>query len=230
MKLTFLVPSTSKSRNWKSWDDTYLAKILLPSIDNSKHDIEVYVGYGTEDNFYMNKDNRKEIFNNIKITWFPFTNYVGNPCGIWNELAKICDSEYMFVCGDDIKLHNDPIWMDIFEVKLKSNNNMGYAAGWSNNDSIPTQFMIHQNHLKIFGFIYPPEIRNWYCDNWMHGIYPENMRYWNKEIKHLNSGGDPRYKPEELNNKQLYDLLDKYSSLINKYICEKNMRTYPPIY
>jgi hypothetical protein len=37
--------------------------------------------------------------------------------------------------------------------------------GYSNNERIPTQFLIHKIHLEIFDWVYPPEIPNWGVDD-----------------------------------------------------------------
>ncbi len=218
MKIAVIVPTTSRNREWTKWEDTYLASILLPSI-NTEHEITMYIGYGTEDDFFMNHQNRRNKYKNIKLKWYSFTNFEGNPCAIWTELGKKSVEDYIFVCGDDIKLDANPKWWDIFIDALQKQNNMGYAAGWSNNDSIPTQFLIHRNHIQLFDFVYPPQIRNWFCDDWMANVYPNKMRYWNKNIKHLNIGGAPRY--EVIMADKLYKMLIKrHRPLIYKFKAE----------
>ena len=46
--------------------------------------------------------------------------------------------------------------------------------------------------MDIFGFYFPEEIRNWYCDDWITKVYYPDHFY---ELKHyvINKGGDPRY-------------------------------------
>jgi hypothetical protein len=67
--------------------------------------------------------------------------------------------------------------------------------------------MFHKTHLDIFGFVYPPQIHNWYCDSFIHGLYGKQFGNWMKEYKHLNTGGRQRYKPK--NDKKLCELLIK---------------------
>ena len=47
----------------------------------------------------------------------------------------------------------------------------------NNNDIIPTQFLFHKNHYEIFGWIFPPQIKNWQCDNFIYNIYNRMNAY-----------------------------------------------------
>ena len=121
------------------------------------------------------------------------------------------------VLGDDIVCDKRKEWLGIFIKNLKNNNNIGFSAGWSNNDKIPTQFLIHKTHIDIFGFVYPPQIYNWYCDNWMAQVYGKKFGNWLKDYKLLNVGGEPRYTPN--NDKRLCDMLvSRHRKKIIKYI------------
>tara|TARA_R110002124_G_scaffold144353_1_gene309409 strand:- start:26 stop:706 length:681 start_codon:yes stop_codon:yes gene_type:complete len=219
MEVAFLIPSTSRNRDWENIHETYLFNILMPTLCNMKTPIKikVFVGYDVGDRIY--REERINKFKHIDIEWFGMDGFKGNPCGIWNGLGEVAIQQgykYFFVCGDDIHIE-DSDWLHRFIVNLNLNNKIGFCAGWSNNDSIPTQFLIHKTHIDILGFIYPPEIHNWYCDNWMNDVYPQKYRYWNKDIKLLNCGGQPRYKPN--NDKQLAEMLvRRQRPLINQFI------------
>ena len=53
--------------------------------------------------------------------------------------------------------------------------------------------------MEIFGFFFPEEIKNWYCDDWITNIYYPNY-FYKLEHFHFNQGGEPRYVIEgELN-------------------------------
>ena len=203
MKVAFCIPTTSNKRDWDNLGDTYLSKYLLPSLNiilNSNIDVEIYIGYDHDDKLYSNiqlPNNISGNKKNINLKWIEFNGYKGNPCGIWNGLAKEAFkiNEYVFICGDDIILSQDSNWLQVFIDKLINNNNIGYSAGWSNNDDIPTQFLLHRKHLEIFGYIFPHEIHNWYCDNYMKELYGKEYSNWMWEYKHINAGGQPRYEP-----------------------------------
>tara|TARA_R110000803_G_scaffold200739_2_gene265264 strand:- start:2035 stop:2703 length:669 start_codon:yes stop_codon:yes gene_type:complete len=220
-KIAFLIPTTSKNREWKTFNDSYLCQILLPSI-NLQQDITLYIGYDDDDDLFKKSKNRISKYENIKFKWFSFNGYKGNPCAIWSKLADyaIVDNfEYFFVLGDDIALDKRHEWMGVFLKALKKNNNIGYSAGWSNNDDIPTQFLLHKNHIDIFGWVYPPQIKNWQCDDFIYHLYGDKYGNWLRQYKHLNCGGQPRYQPDNCitlreilvkkNRKVLKSYLDK---------------------
>jgi hypothetical protein len=218
MKIAFLVPTTSKDRKWDNFNDSYLNQILLPSINNLSYsfDIEVYIGYDYDDILFTNIE-LPEKYNKISLKWFCMNeNYKGKPCHIWNTLAEMAlldNHSYLQVCGDDISFDNRSEWLGIFIKLLKGNNNIGYVSGWSNNDNIPTQFLFHKTHIDIFGWIFPPAIHNWYCDDFIYGLY-KDKGIWIKKYHHLNIGGSPRYIPN--NDKELCKkLIKKFRKKLN---------------
>ena len=226
MKLSILVPSTTRYRDWNDITQTYLYDIFCKSLLSNlpEHEITVYIGYDKDDHIYkktnqINKFN-EFIDNKIGIKWIKCDYPRGHVTKIWNRLCSesIKDGfEYMYVCGDDIQFPEDKKWLDIFIEKLQKNDNIGWSAPWSNNDELPTQFMIHKTHFDIFGFVYPEQIQNWFCDNFMNELYHKKYRNWCKEIHHLNLGGKPRYEPQP--DKNLCNaLLRRHGGKINKYV------------
>jgi hypothetical protein len=217
MTIAFTVPSTSNGKDWETIQDTFLYKIFLPSLEILKEDIAVYIGYDNDDKLYSNISLPTN-YKNINLKWIPFdSSFKGKPCHIWNKLSELAfkESEYVFCCGDDIQLDSNENWLKVFIDYLKTNNNIGYSAGWSNNDNIPTQFLFHKKHFDIFGFIYPPAIHNWYCDDFIYGLYGR-FGNWLKDYKHLNLGGTPRYTPN--NDKTLCQMLiRRHKKQLNKY-------------
>ena len=231
MKVAFLVPSTTNKRDWKCIEETYLFQILFTGLERyhpNGIDITVYVGYNDDDKIYSNDNERLKcnaIFMNFNIVWIPMTNDTkGKPTWIWNRLGEqaIEDGfEYFKVLGDDIQIPKDRGWLGYFVNKLKKNDNIGFSSGFSNNNQIPTQFLVHKNHIKIFGFIYPNEIPNWGCDNWMFEVYPEKYRGWYKQIDLPNMGGEPRYEIQ-FNPRYVNAIVKRYKPKFNRFISEKN--------
>ena len=209
----FLVPSTTRNRNWNSIEDTYLWNTLLRTLDKSCPDIDivVFVGYDENDTIYAQEEERMKVnatFLKFRVEWVAFKPDPGNVVAVWNGLLEVAikqNFEWFQILGDDIRLPNDPCWLRLFQKNLKKQNYIGWAAGYSNNDEIATQFLIHKTHRDIFEFVFPPQIKNWFCDDWLHNIYPERYRYWRKDYPLLNTGGDPRYNP--LDDKKLCQML-----------------------
>jgi len=93
-RVAFLIPSTSKNRDWASFSESYLNKILFPSITklSNNYDIEVYIGYDRIDPLFSAIELPKH-YNNIVVKWFPFSEeYQGKPTHIWNKLADGLES------------------------------------------------------------------------------------------------------------------------------------------
>lgn len=200
----FLVPTTSRNREWNDITETYLNTVLFRTMEQTPMgvDITVFVGYDTNDPIFSDKEQQLKlnaVYMNFNIIWCPMKPDPGNVVRIWNELASIARKHkfmWYMVLGDDIRLPRDGAWLRLFQKNIKKNNYIGWAAGWSNNDEIATQFLIHDTHLQIMEFVYPPQIKNWYCDNWLFEVYPKKYRYWRKDYPLLNMGGDPRYQPK----------------------------------
>lgn len=220
-KIAFLVPTTSNKRDWNNFRETYLNQILLPSISDLTTfcDITVYIGYNDDDRLFSNislPDN----YENISLKWIPFDeNFKGKPTHIWNVLANTCIQDgfdYMQVCGDDIRFDPDINWLRIFIDCLKMKNNIGYSSGFSNNPAIPTQFLFHKKHYKMFGWIFPPQITDWQCDDFIYHLYGKRGN-WLKKFNHYNCGGEPRYTPS--NPVKLREMLVKRNKkILNKYL------------
>lgn len=229
MKIAFLVPSTSNKRDWKKAEETHLWSILCNSLElyTPEHQIKLFVGFNTNDAVYSQPEERfkfNAVFINFVIEFVPMDDDTkGKPTWIWNRLGeKAIEQGYQYfkLLGDDIKMPNDNGWLGAFINKLKKNNNIGWSAGYSNNDNIPTQFLVHKNHYDIFGFFYPPEIPNWTCDDFMFQIYPEKYRTWLKSYPLLNLGGEPRYEIT-FSEKFLKGIIRRYKPKLNSYLYHK---------
>ncbi len=226
MKVAFLVPSTSNKRDWKTAEQTHLWELLCSSLEHYTpcHEIKLFVGYDEDDAVYSKEQERLKfhsVFMNFEIEFFPMTEDTkGKPTVIWNRLGEEAikqDYEYFKLLGDDIKMPNDTGWLGCFLNKLKKNNNIGWVAGWSNNNQIPTQFLVHKTHYDIFGFFYPTEIPNWGCDNWLAEIYPDKFKFWLKSFPLLNLGGEPRYEIS-FNENFIKAILRRYKPKFNSYL------------
>lgn len=229
MKVAFLIPSTTNNRDeWQTAQDTYLWKILCESLEKytPDHEIKLFIGYDDDDRIYSVAEERLKFrakFMNYKIEWFPQFHKKGKVTMIWNSLAYEAlkqEYDYMKVLGDDIRMPNDKGWLGCMINKLKKNQNIGFSAGWSNNDQIPTQFLIHKNHINIFDFVYPNEIPNWGCDNWMYDVYPEKYRNWLKSYPLLNVGGQPRYEIQ-FSETFVAAIVRRYKPKFIKFLSEK---------
>ena len=228
MKIALIVPSTTRGLDIDDITDTHLYKILIQSLSKDKpkkHKITIYVGYDNDDKIYSNSEQRLKLnalCEKVNIEWIEQNVEKGHVSEIWNNLGHraVQDNfEYIYVCGDDIEIDNNR-WIKDWIPKLKENNNIGWVAGYSHNNRIPTQFLIHKTHIDIFGFVYPKEIKNWGVDDWLFGVYNEKYRLWLKEYRHLNVGGQPRYKVEH-NPRYYQKIIERYRKVLYRYLSSK---------
>ena len=116
---------------------------------------------------------------------------------MWNKLFNIayedkCD--YFFQCGDDIEFKTKG-WINYCIQTLQKTDNCGLTGPIDeNNPQLLTQSFISRKHMELFGYYFPPEIMNWYCDDWINEIYKSINKYYPlKNHLCINRGGEPRY-------------------------------------
>jgi len=185
---------------------------------NSEYEYKLYVGVDFGDPFYS----RPEIINFYKgigldIEFLFLTNIEkGHVTKIWNILAKKAYDEganYIFACGDDI-LFLDNLWINDSVYLLKKNNDIGLTGPLSENIRIFTQCFVGRKHIDIFGFFFPEEIKNWYCDDWISCVY--SIKSYLIPQRCSNSGGKPRYNITEC--PRLYELVNRDRKILENYI------------
>ena len=205
MKLGILIPCTSKNQDWKTIEESFLYKLSIKTflITNDKeHDSCYYIGYDKNDPIFDNEENQKKlkkfisVMKNASIQFYEMQNVAkGHVTVMWNQLAKKayddgCD--YFFQCGDDIEFHTKGWVNDCIEV-LKNNNDIGLAGPINNNSQILTQSFVSRKHIDIFGFYFPEEIKNWFCDDWINEMYKPDNFFPLTNHYCANRGGEPRY-------------------------------------
>jgi hypothetical protein len=228
-KIAFCIPTTTNKREWTSAEETDLWRVLFSDLENylpTNSEITCFVGYDHDCKVWQDVDERMKCnatFTKFKIEWTCFDVEKGHVNIIWNDLAGFAVDEgfdYLQILGDDIRLPRDTGWLSCFINKLKKNQNIGWVAGYSNNDAIPTQFLIHKKHLDIFGWVYPPEIPNWGVDDFLYQVYPKKFGVWLKSYPLLNVGGSPRY-DVQFSEKFVKAIVRRYKPKLNRFLSSK---------
>lgn len=207
----FLIPTTSRNRNWTTIEDSYLYH-SLSMLNKHYKGITIYLGIDKDDEFYKNNiEELKQKLNNLIFQVY-FENYEkGNVVSIWNHLSHTAYQdgfELFYVIGDDIVYPDNKEWLQTMCKKLRDHNGIGFSAGDSGNPQLPmTQFLISRKHIEIFSNVFNPLLKNWWSDNWLNEVYPNKYIYYFPDIKLFNNGGTPRYTP--LDHKNLYKKLVK---------------------
>tara|TARA_R110000796_G_scaffold115376_2_gene227299 strand:+ start:4103 stop:4843 length:741 start_codon:yes stop_codon:yes gene_type:complete len=242
MKVAVLIPATSLRRDWSEFKDTDLFRNVFKSFFTTydlNHNYTFYIGIDEDDKLYNNETVIKEIkkfisvMKNSEIKIIKFNkNYKGKPTHIWNELYEISlnENDFFLQVGSDIEFV-DKNWCECMINILKENNEIGVVGltdlgryEINKNDTLLTQTMVSKRHHEIFGFYFPYEIENWFCDNWIGDIYDRYGRKFIVNQRILNLGGEPRYDiPNDC--KEKYNIcMIKYSKKIQKY--QKQLNFY----
>ena len=217
--IALLIPVTSRSRTLTNINQTDIVKHLLPTFGqtaSTQNRYTIYVGYDTDDKYYTNLGVQSAIrqkFRQFRGKLLATIQFIANaPCRghvtlVWNKLcakAHADGADYMYQLGDDVKMLTQN-W-DVHCIKtLKANQNIGVTGPLDvNNHFILTQSFVPRNHYDIFGFYFPPAIKNWFCDDWITLVYKKYFRLFriNDKVKVKNSGGKPRY--TVVNKKNVY--------------------------
>jgi len=230
-KVAILIPTTNKGKKWNTAEETFLfnksIKTLL-NVTNENHNIIFYIGVDVDDSIWLKEENYKKIIDlkkdrkNIYFNFFKMTDISpGHVTQMWNKLFKYayndhCD--YFLQCGDDIVFKTPNIIDDCIRM-LKMHNNLGLTGPICDNPNILTQTFVSRKHMEIFNFYFPPQIKNWFCDDWINFVYSPTYYYPLLNHKCINSGGLPRYSVEYVNS--LQNLVNNGKNSILKYLKNK---------
>jgi len=215
MKIGIIIPSTSHKRNWKTYKESYLFKHTIKSFlttYDKEHEYIFYIGIDKGDKVYDDDKNKNAftrfvgIMKNTSLQFHYMENIEkGHLTKMWNALFKIayddgCD--FFFQCGDDIEFKTKG-WVNNCIQVLQSRRNVGVTGPINNNSKIITQSFVSRKHMECFNYYFPPEIINWFCDDWINEIYKRiNHFYPLKQHYCANVGGAERY---DVNNDKSFN-------------------------
>lgn len=232
MNIALLIPITSQGRQWKNLYDSYFINLTLATFLLTKNDCynyTFYLGFDEDDSLFNNSNNielLEKIFDelNLKLNITIYKNVTkGHLTLLWNILYQKAyddNNDYFYQCGDDIDFKTKDWVKDSVEILIKNNN---FGVSGPNNTDISnitlTQAMVSRKHMELFGYLYPPSIINWYCDNWISEVYLPN--YFFKLNQHYapNLGGPERYNIERDKTSYLDELIIGQEK-VNNYIAK----------
>ena len=209
-KIGVLVPATSRGRNWKNIKETYLYNIFLKSFFTTyspEHTYIIYLIIDKEDPVFDTKETTMylnkllSIMKNSSLKILYSDNIKkGHVTEMWNKCFHTayndgCD--YFYQCGDDVQFLTKN-WVNIAIKLLKKHNDIGVTgpldAGRLNCAKfILTQTFVSRKHMEIINNYFPPEIINWFCDDWITYLYYKQHIYIMNGYFIQNIGGKPRY-------------------------------------
>ena len=218
MKVCFLIPSTSNKCDYKNIEASTLYFEYYKSIIN--FDIKKYdflIGFDSDDVFY--KDNIEELKKLLPNNFHYF--FIDNPeksyVEIVNKLSVIAknsyDADYLFVNGDDLNLSRLD-FIDSFIEYISKNNQigLGHAQDCTSLYGICTNPFVSVEHINRLGYFYPNEIKNWYCDDWIHLLY--------KKLDKVIKTEDCIIKNKVIARYDIFSVKNKLESLVDKAFSE----------
>ena len=118
MKIAILIPSTSKNRSWRTYQESYLFKNTIKTFlitYNKEHNYKFFIGVDRNDPVYDNKEIQSQILRFIDIMQNIELEFIymddipkGHLTRMWNILydrALDENYDYFFQCGDDIEFN-----------------------------------------------------------------------------------------------------------------------------
>lgn len=245
-----LIPSTTNKRPWKTLEETALFSVFFPSFFTTycnKYKYTIYLVIDEDDRILQKKDVQEQIIRYVSVmrhTTIQFLTANGIQKGwvthMWNlafKQAYVDGCDYFFQSGDDIEFRTHG-WVTDSIRELDKHNGIGLSGPldygriqYGSNDARPggsrfiqTQSFVSRKHMEIFGFYFPDEIKNWFCDDWLTKVYYPTYFY---QIKHFvsNLGGAPRYdvvgeimNPEDPTFKACNRLIGEGRKIISEYL------------
>lgn len=202
------IPTKNKAN--VSLEESPLIKVFLPTLNASITEVEwsrfgyvLYLGYDHGDPLLDTEDKSEfekavhAICPMIEIRYYrvPASKWLSY---IWNLLftAAIHDGcDYYYQLNDDVAFKGEA-WTTAFTQTLASTNGLGVMGHsdlrWS--CTLLTQAFVSATHYKIFGAMFPLEIRDWFTDNWITTVYGVGLTRCGKEWRIGNGSGGQRYR------------------------------------
>lgn len=205
MKIAFLVPLCSRNQNYSSLEDTGFYKYLLPTFEKTRspgYEYVFYLGFDDDDVFYQ--QHRAELerkgFKTLELKGCQHA-----PAKAWSQIFKMAyddGADYFYQLGDDTLLKT-PGWTERFIEALQKNGNLGVAGPCDpvnhfNRVRLGRRIIleisfVHRTHWEIHHTFYHPEIKNWYCDDWISEVYRPYGFFLFEDINFTNTNRQERY-------------------------------------
>ena len=231
-KIALIVPLCSRKQNYQSLDDTTFIKSMIPSFEMNKsegYEYQFYLGYDDDDIFYIdNHENLEKLGYKV----FKLSGCQNAPAFAWNKLFEIAYNEgydYFYQMGDDT-IFQSKGWTEKFIEKLRENNDVGVVGPCDPINHLRRVQLgrriileisfVSRKHYEIQQTYFHPQIKNWFCDDWISETYRNNGFYIFPDITFTNAN---RYERYEISHCERFDEFVKEGvDNILKYLEPKN--------
>lgn len=207
-----LIPVCSRNQNYTDISSTPLFSTFLKHFENNRsnhYNYIFFIGVDDNDDFYLTNKNHFTLAG-MNVVILSDCNH--KPAKAWNKLLEEAikhDIDYFFQIGDDIELLTTEDWTGRFINKLKDMDNIGIVGPCNSINYIGRinlgkpliieNVFFHRRHHQMFGTLFHESIDNWYCDDWIFGVYNFfNKAYTFTDILCSNNITGGRYHIKEL--------------------------------
>lgn len=246
--VAIMAGSTTRRVDLPSTDNIALFTVLLPSLLRSLDCGFRYVyilGFDAGDSFY---DSREGMFsvekwfdremtsvlkkNGIELTLkaVRVVNELKKPGPVFNTMARAAyelGSDFYYRLNDDSELRGR--WPQAYVSTLMGLGRPYGVIGpssYGSNDRILTHDFVHRTHMEIFEMnYYPPELPDWWMDDWISSIYGRNRTLLSRniQVQHHYSRHGQRYKVNKKNEHHLAPATARGRQLIRNWMLKNNL-------
>ena len=217
----------------------YLLPSLVRTVDCGFR-YEYVLGYDEGDQFYDTTSGLQEVKSwfdmyvvkplkengiQMTLTLVKVKNTQKKPGPVFIEMARKAyenGATYFYRVNDDTEFLNN--WPSIY-VKVLSSLTLPYGVIGPlcnhGNERILTHDFVHRLHMEIFEMnYYPPELSDWWMDDWISYVYGQQRTFMSKSIKVIHHTGHQgtRYQVDGSHEKLLPKLIEEGRIKLRNYL------------
>ncbi|KAL4238841.1 hypothetical protein ACF0H5_003548 [Mactra antiquata] len=222
LRVGVLIPSTTRYLEISDIKKFSLIDTLFKSFYKTiqtEYNYTIYVGIDTNDKLKSYIHDIESFGDNIivvRVNGSTFTKAVNTIA----EKAVKDGVDYLMRINDDTQFITSN-WTSLCIESLQNFDppNIGVVGPLCPQDkqTILTQDFVHVTHFHIFGFYYPPQLDNWWADDWITRVYESrSMRLTAWKVKHLVKAR--RYRVNMHHEKLLPQFISQGNKTLTSYI------------
>lgn len=216
--------ATAKNSNVRSYEQTPMARLSIPSTKRTASQARIYVGIDDDDTLMMTWKEKIEHDATVIVTpgrknHIPF-----------NEITRKAyddGADYIVRINDDTEFITEG-WVKLGIQALQSMKppNVGVVAPvCKQNTAIFTHDMVHRTHLNIFDVYYPVIFDNWYVDTWITQVYQPDRSKLVKDWEVRHHLAKTRYQVDQKQRRNLADEVERGKTKITKWVNKRTEAT-----
>ena len=235
-----LIPTTSSTQeHWSAFKDTFLFNYPLSSLyatcELGNFTYRILIGYDTDDRLFNNQTLLNTLYEwaslhipSIALDTYSISNPRHKPGPAMNFLSKQAHSTgctYLYRINDDTEFKTP--WTSAFVSTLASFSppNIGVVGPTCHegNTAIMTHDFVHRSHIDIFGTHYPPELTDWWLDDWISLVYGDDRTLKLPHVTVLHHVIATRYEVTWSSMKLLKTLVEQGNQTLSVFVSNKHI-------